>query len=93
MDSGEFKQVLIDLGKREITEEQVQAAIKSVDRNNDHLINWTEFLEVTISSFIYQMFVTLKNSNKELFGQVLSTKKGYYHFLLSSLQRYGIARR
>ena len=53
MDSGEFKQVLIDLGKREITEEQVQAAIKSVDRNNDHLINWTEFLEVTISSFIY----------------------------------------
>jgi len=46
MDSSEFKQVLIDLGYRDVTEETVQETIKQVDRNNDSLINWNEFLEV-----------------------------------------------
>ena len=46
MDVKEFKQVLIDLGKRDVTEEQVQEALKAYDRNNDSLINWDEFLHV-----------------------------------------------
>ena len=49
MDSGEFKQVLVDLGRRDVTEEQVNASLKEVDRNNDNLINWTEFLDVILS--------------------------------------------
>ena len=50
MDAKEFKQVCIDLGKRDITDDQVQEMIKQVDRNNDSLIQWNEFLDV-----IYQL--------------------------------------
>lgn len=46
MNATEFKQVLVDLGKRDITDAQVQEMLKQVDRNNDNVIQWTEFLEV-----------------------------------------------
>ena len=47
MDSKEFKKVCVDLGHREITDDQVQEMIKQVDRNNDNLIQWNEFLDVS----------------------------------------------
>jgi Ca2+-binding EF-hand superfamily protein len=46
MNADEFKQVLIDLGKRDVTEDQVKDMLASVDRNNDKVIQWEEFLEV-----------------------------------------------
>lgn len=59
--------MLIDLGKRDVTDQQVQDMISQVDRNNDRLIQWGEFLD---------MFKSLKNTNKDLFKQVLQTKAG-----------------
>jgi calmodulin len=38
MDAREFKQVLIDLGKRDVTDQQVLEMLKQVDRNNDNVI-------------------------------------------------------
>ena len=68
MNSVEFKQVLKDLGKRDITDDQVGEMLAQVDRNNDKVISWVEFLE---------MFKGLKVSNSNLFTEVLQTRKGY----------------
>jgi Ca2+-binding EF-hand superfamily protein len=67
MDAHEFKTVLKDLGKRDITDDQVNTMLAQVDKNGDSLINWNEFLE---------MFKQLKVQNKDLFSKVLTTKAG-----------------
>ncbi len=67
MNAAEFKQVLVDLGKRDVTDQQVSGMLAEVDKNNDSVIQWNEFLE---------MFKQLKVSNKDLFSQVLTTKAG-----------------
>lgn len=46
MNSGEFKQVLKDLGKREVTDDQVKTMLKEHDKDGDQQISWPEFLEV-----------------------------------------------
>ena len=46
MNSGEFKQVLKDLGKREVTDDQVKTMLKEHDKDGDKQISWPEFLEV-----------------------------------------------
>ena len=71
MNAAEFKQVLVDLGKRDVTDQQVSGMLSEVDKNNDSVIQWNEFLE---------MFKQLKVSNKDLFSQVLTTKAGYVYF-------------
>ena len=48
MNATEFKQVLKDLGKRDVTDQQVLDMLKEVDRNNDNVIQWSEFLDVSI---------------------------------------------
>jgi Ca2+-binding EF-hand superfamily protein len=46
MNAGEFKQVLKDLGKREVTDEQVTTMLAEHDKNGDKQISWPEFIEV-----------------------------------------------
>ena len=46
MDAKEFKQVLVDLGRRDVTDVQVKSMLAEVDKNNDSVIQWGEFLEV-----------------------------------------------
>ena len=46
MDLSEFKQVLKDLGKRDVTEEQVVKMMAEHDQNKDNTLSWSEFLEV-----------------------------------------------
>ena len=46
MNASEFKQVLVDLGKRDVTDQQVTSLMKEVDKNNDSTFDWNEFLEV-----------------------------------------------
>jgi hypothetical protein len=48
MNATEFKQVLVDLGKRDVTDDQVKSMLAEVDKNNDSVIQWNEFLEVEI---------------------------------------------
>jgi Ca2+-binding EF-hand superfamily protein len=67
MNATEFKQVLLDLGKRDVTDDQVKTMLAEVDKNKDSQIQWGEFLE---------MFKQLKVTNKDLFSSVLTTKAG-----------------
>ena len=46
MDMKEFKQVLKDLGKRDVSEEQVAKMMAEHDQNKDSVLAWHEFLEV-----------------------------------------------
>lgn len=46
MNAEEFKQVLADLGKRDVTDQQVMEMLAQVDRNNDKVIQWEEFIDV-----------------------------------------------
>ena len=46
MDMSEFKQVLKDLGKRDVSEEQVAKMMAEHDQNKDNTLSWSEFLEV-----------------------------------------------
>ena len=56
MDAKEFKQVLKDLGKRDVTDEQVTGLLAEVDKNGDSVINWNEFLEVGCSNSVNGWF-------------------------------------
>jgi Ca2+-binding EF-hand superfamily protein len=47
MNAAEFKQVLLDLGKREVTDEMVKNMLAEVDKNKDSVIQWSEFLDVS----------------------------------------------
>ena len=44
----EFKNVLIDLGRRDVTDEQVKEMLNEADENKDGVLQWTEFIEVFI---------------------------------------------
>jgi len=44
MDQGEFKQIMIDLGYRKITDEKCKEMLDAQDSNKDGVINWTEFV-------------------------------------------------
>lgn len=46
MNATEFKQVLVDLGHRDVSDAQVQKMLSEVDKNGDCVIQWNEFLEV-----------------------------------------------
>ncbi len=48
MDMKEFKQVLKDLGKRDVGEEQVSKMMAEHDQNKDSVLSWNEFLEVRV---------------------------------------------
>lgn len=54
MDANEFKTVLKDLGKRDVTDDQVKSLLAEVDKNNDSVINWTEFLDVSLKYLILE---------------------------------------
>lgn len=68
MDAREFKQVLVDLGKREVTDAQVKEMLSVVDRNNDNVIQWPEFLEVITK------LISLNNKFRCSKGSKLLTK-------------------
>ncbi len=63
----EFKQVMIDIGRRDIQKDQLQEKFKSFDLDNDGVLNWTEYLE---------MFKGIKEEQADVFKQVMETKAG-----------------
>lgn len=42
----EFKKVLIDLGKRDVSNEKVREMLEEADTNHDGKLQWDEFIEV-----------------------------------------------
>ena len=67
MDAGEFKQIMVDLGYRKITDEKCAEMLKAQDQNNDGVISWVEFVD---------MMVSMKGTDDGKFGTVIEGKDG-----------------
>lgn len=67
MDQGEFKQIMIDLGYRKITDEKCAEMLKEQDQNNDGVISWNEFVD---------MMVKMKGTDEGKFGTIIESKDG-----------------
>mmetsp|Transcript_7936 Transcript_7936/g.13319 ORF Transcript_7936/g.13319 Transcript_7936/m.13319 type:complete len:200 (+) Transcript_7936:17-616(+) len=67
MDQKEFKNILIDLGYRKITDEKVKEMLADQDKNGDGVISWEEFVD---------MMVKMKGSDDGKFGTIVEGKGG-----------------
>jgi Ca2+-binding EF-hand superfamily protein len=67
MDQAEFKQIMIDMGYRQITDDKVQEMLKEQDQNSDGVISWGEFKA---------MMVKLKSSDAAKFGELKDSAMG-----------------
>merc|ERR1712060_602797 len=65
IDAREFKAALHGMGHGDITDEQVQEMLQRVDKNQDGVIEWLEFLD---------MMQFVKSSGQQNFGAALVTK-------------------
>ena len=80
----EFKQVLKDLGKRDVTEDMVNKMMAEHDQNKDSTLSWTEFLEVTYKSTQYDICSKdVQAVEADQWGTVLegSYHKGWVSFI------------
>ena len=50
MSEKEFKLVLIDLGRRDVTDQQVKEMLDEADENGDGKLQWGEYVNVMIES-------------------------------------------
>ena len=66
MDASEFKQTLKDVGHGDLPEEQVQKMLDDVDRNQDHVISFPEFLAVSLASYSLILILVLDVQNFEV---------------------------
>lgn len=67
MDESELKNIMIDLGHRKITDDEVKKILDSNDSNKDGVISWSEFVE---------MMGKLKGEDKDKFGTIVEGKRG-----------------
>jgi len=67
MDQAEFKNIMIDLGYRKITDDKVKEMLAAQDQNNDGVISWNEFID---------MMVGMKGSDDGKFGTIVESKGG-----------------
>ena len=63
----EFKQILADMGRKDISQEQLEEKFKEYDLDGDGVLNWEEFVE---------MFKSFKITQNDVFKQILQTKAG-----------------
>ena len=67
MDQSEFKNIMIDLGYRKITDDKVAEMLAAQDQNNDGVISWKEFVD---------MMVSMKGTDDGKFGTIIEGKDG-----------------
>ena len=67
MDQAEFKNIMIDLGYRKITDEKCKEMLDAQDQNSDGVISWTEFVD---------MMVSMKGTDDGKFGTIIESKDG-----------------
>ena len=46
IDASELKNAIMSMGHTDVTDEQVQTMLKSVDKNADGTVDWIEFLDM-----------------------------------------------
>ena len=67
MDDSEFKNILIDLGYRKITDEKVKQMMGEHDQNEDGFLQWGEFVD---------MMIKMKGNDDGRFGSIVESKDG-----------------
>ena len=67
IDAAEFKQALNGMGHTELTDDEVNALLKGVDKNMDGTIDWLEYLD---------MMQHVKKSGNQTLSQAIATKRG-----------------
>jgi hypothetical protein len=67
MDEKEFKNIMIDLGHRKITDDQVKKMLDENDTDHDGVISWTEFVT---------MMGKMKGEDAGKFGNIVVGKHG-----------------
>ena len=67
MDDKEFKNILIDLGYRKITDEKVKEMLNEHDASQDGFLQWNEFVD---------MMIKMKGSDDGRFGAIVEGKDG-----------------
>ena len=67
MDEKEFKNILIDMGRRKITDAEVKSILDEYDQNKDGTLSWAEFVT---------MMGKIKGGQDNRFGQVTLDKNG-----------------
>lgn len=64
MDEKEFKNIMIDLGYRKITDDEVKKMLESHDQNRDGVIQWAEFVD---------MMGKFKGQDSSKFGTIIGS--------------------
>lgn len=67
IDEKEFKNIMINLGYRKITDEECQKMLSEQDTNRDGVIQWVEFVA---------MMTKMKGANDGRFGKIIEGKDG-----------------
>ena len=67
MDQSEFKNIMIDIGYRKITDEKCAEMLAAQDQNNDGVLSWGEFVD---------MMVAMKGQDDGKFGTIVEGKGG-----------------
>lgn len=67
MDCSELKNILIDLGNRKITDEEVKKMLDENDKDGSGRLEWSEFLD---------MMIKMKGSDSAKFGTVIEGSRG-----------------
>lgn len=61
MDQKEFKNIMIDIGHRRITDEECKQMLAAQDKNSDGVLQWNEFID---------MMVAMKGTDAHKFGKI-----------------------
>lgn len=88
MDESEFKNIMIDIGMRKITDDQVKEMLGSHDANQDGVLSWVEFVD---------MMIKFKGKDPGAFGVIsdagkatITTKHGGVHqYSVEEVNTYG----
>lgn len=67
MDQGEFKQIMIDLGYRKITDDKCKQMLDEQDQDHDGFLSWKEFVD---------MMIKMKGSDDGKFGAIITSADG-----------------
>lgn len=67
MDEKEFKNILVDLGYRKITDEKVKEMLDENDASQDGFLQWNEFVD---------MMIKMKGNDDGRFGAIVESKDG-----------------
>ena len=49
MDEKEFKNIMIDIGHRKITDEECKQMLAAQDKNSDGVLQWNEFIDMMVA--------------------------------------------